>query len=291
MEAFHITEYQKERQSEISAKRAEAGRKGAAATNAKRWGVNANGQQNQQTDFVESANQQSRLEEVVGVGVDVDVECNETTTTRLTHNTNSEETESVLSPSSSISKNETGKSKPPVKSQANERFLIPVKEGGNATIPVPKGKNNCPVESDTDLDAVASIFAEEWGRLMKHNPKFKRDRLPSKYLDIWTADFRALLDIYPVQTVNNLLIYSQSPTQQEYNFLTKTLREGAERNLPFMEALKKTSGWKLVRQSYQDIVSGETESGSSWDMEAEVDELALTCPYCHEPEPCDCPVA
>jgi hypothetical protein len=122
---YDLTKYQKEWQSNISAKRAEAGRKGAEVTNAKRWGANGDGQQNQQTDFAESANRQSRLVEVVVEGGDEGE--GGTTSSNL-----KSETESLASPESSLTNSGTGKTK----------TEVPAKGSGKANIPAPKEKKD-----------------------------------------------------------------------------------------------------------------------------------------------------
>jgi hypothetical protein len=253
-EQFHLTNYQKERQSDISAKRAEAGRKGAAATNAKRWGANSEGQQYQQTDFADSANRQSRL----GVGIvvgeveveDVGVGEVEDVGEAISFNLKSE-TESLTTAVSSMTDSGTGKTK----------TEAPVKGSGNIDFPAPKdGKSSTAAlaassDPDYDLDDTASKLARAWNRLMLYNEKFDPTKLPANWETLWTADFRKLLDIYSLGTVEELMAYSQSDSQRQYNWNCKAFYGNCERNRKFMEATKKSSRWKPVLERYAAIVT------------------------------------
>jgi len=242
-EQYHLTNYQRERQSDISGKRAEAGRKGAAVTNAKRWGANGDSQQNQQTDFAESANQQSRLGIGVVEGQGVGGDEGDTTISNLKSETGSV---SIL-PNQSQSGTETAKT------------VAPVRVSGKANIPVPKNKKDsapsaASSDASYDLDGTAEEFARAWGLLMKHNEKFDPSKLPTNSEKLWVADLRKLLDAYPPETIQDLMAYSQSDSQREYNWNCKVFCGNCERNVRFMEATKKTSKWKPVWERYADIV-------------------------------------
>lgn len=278
-EQFHLTKYQRERQSDISGKRATAGRKGAAATNAKRWGTDSEGQQNQQTDFADSANRQSHLGVVLGVDEVEGRGEGEGVGEGTTSFNLKSETESLASLESSLTNSGTGKT----------TTEAPVKGSANGDIPTPKDekvpsricphcsrriagkspeylanhiKKNHPAtapaasaDADFDLDDAAAELARAWNLLMQYNEKFDPSKLPAKWETLWTADFRKLLNIYPPSTVEGLMAYSQSDSQREYNWNCKVFYGNCERNLKFMEATKKTSKWKPVLERYVAIVT------------------------------------
>jgi hypothetical protein len=247
-EDYDLTKFQKERQSELSSKRAAAGRKGAEATNAKRWGANGNGKQNQQTDFAESANRQSRLVGVVVEVGDEGVDEGEREVGSRSFNLNSETGSDSTLLNQSQSETETTKTE------------TPVKVSGKANIPAPRDRKDsaapaAPSGDDIDLDGTAEEFARMWGLLMKHNEKFDPSKLPANSEKLWVADLRKLLDVYPPETFQDLIAYSQSDSQREYNWNCKAFCGNCERNLKFMEALKKTNRWKPVWERYVDIVT------------------------------------
>jgi hypothetical protein len=276
---YDLTNYQRERQSDISVKRSEAGRKGAAATNAKRWGTNGEAQQNQQTDFAESANQQSRLVvvpvagEVAGEGEGEGEEA-ESLIYNLKGKTGSGST--FLNQSQS----ETGTAK----------TEAPIRGSGKANIPAPKDEKDsaapaAPSDGGYDLDDTAAELARAWNLLMQCNEKFDPSKLPAKWETLWTADFRKLLDFYPHRTVEELMAYSQSDSQRQYNWNCKVFYGNCERNLKFMENLKKTNKWKPVLERYVAIVTTGSlppeeqslddtkESTTGFNIEDEADEL------------------
>jgi hypothetical protein len=112
-----------------------------------------------------------------------------------------------------------------------------------------------PSDDGNDLDDTAAEFARAWNMLMQCNEQFDPSKLPAKWETLWTADFRKLLDVYPPQTVEDLMAYSQSDSQREYNWNCKAFCGNCERNLKFMEAMKKTSKWNPVWERHVDIVT------------------------------------
>lgn len=284
-EKFDLSKYQQERQSDISLKRAEAGRKGAAMTNAKRWGASGEGQLNQQTDFAEAANRQSRLEVVEGEGRDEGVdegvdegrgEGEDTTSLHLKSKTGNLPSSTI--PSSNQSITETEKAEIPVTGSGNRSISVPKNEGA----PPPRicpycsariaGKSpeylanhilrehpNATDADIIDLDGVAEELARIWGLLMQHNEKFDPSKLPAKTEKLWVADLRKLLDAYKPETIRDLMAYSQSISQREYNWNCKAFCSGCERNLKFMSATKQTSLWKPIWDRFVAIATGKYE--------------------------------
>lgn len=90
---------------------------------------------------------------------------------------------------------------------------------------------------------------------MDSNEHFDPSKRPAKWETLWTADFRKLLDVYPPETVEDLMAYSQSDSQREYNWNCKAFCGNCGRNFKFMEATKKTSKWKPMWERYASIVN------------------------------------
>lgn len=156
-EQFHLSNYQKERRSDISGKRATAGRKGAAATNAKRWGTDSESQQNQQTDFADAANRQSRLGVVLGAVEGEDVVDGEGEGVTPSFNLKGD-TGSFASLESSLINSGTGKTKPeaPVKGSANGDIPAVKEEKDSAAAPATAS------DEANDLDETAAEHARVW---------------------------------------------------------------------------------------------------------------------------------
>ncbi len=244
---FHLSNYQKERQSDISGKRAAAGRRGAAVTNAKRWGTDSEGQQNQQTGFADSTNRQSRLGVVLDGDEDEDEGEDVDEGVTSIFNLKSE-SESVTTPESSLINSGTGKTK----------TEAPVKGNANGDIPAPR--NDKDSAADLDLDGCAEGHARAWRSLMPHNEKFDAAKLPpdwDKVWKMWVTDMRKLLDVHPPETVEELMAYSQSDSQRQYNFTCQGFINNCDRNLKFVENLKKTSRWTPVWERYIAIVTND----------------------------------
>ncbi len=301
---YSLTNYQKERQSDVSAKRAAAGRKGAAATNAKRWGTNGDSQQNRQTDFDDSANRQNRLEVVEGEGEGkgVDEGEGEGEGEGITSFHLKSKAGSFPISSSNQSVTETEKAEAPVKGGGNRS--IPA--GTHEKVQPPRicpycaarisGENpedlanhigrehpNATEEDLIDFDGTAEELARVWGLLMQHNEKFDSSKLPPNSEKLWVADFRRLLDAYHVDIIEDLIAYSQSDTQRQYNWNCKAFCSGCDRNLKFMSAMKKTSTWKPIWDRYlaitgqsepEDIEFLDETTTTTFSLEDEDDELA-----------------
>ncbi len=90
---------------------------------------------------------------------------------------------------------------------------------------------------------------------MEHNESFDPSKLPAKCETLWTADLRKLLDVYAPETIEDLMAYSQSDSQRKYNWQCKAFCAKCERNVEFMEKLKKTSVWDRVWRRYIAIVT------------------------------------
>jgi len=246
-EDYNLTNYQKERTSELSAKRAEAGRKGAAATNAKRWGANGDGQQNQQTEFAESASQQGRLV-VVSVADEGKDGGKDEEAESLTFNLKSKTESGLTYLNQSQSGTGTAKTEAPVKDSARANISAPIDKKNPASPAAPS-------DGGYDLDDTAKELARALNRLMHHNEQFDPSKVPANWETFWTADLRKLLEVYPPETVEDLMAYSQSDSQRVYNWNCITFCGNCERNLKFMKAMKETSKWKPIWERYEDIVT------------------------------------
>jgi hypothetical protein len=285
-EQFHLTKYQKERQSDISAKRAEAGRKGGAAS-----GVSRRSKQNEANG---SNGHQTKLD----VDVDVDVDADEVVdgdgvVTALHH---------CIGNGNEVARNNT-----------NLNTSFNGHDGNNQATDI--GKAECrgttrPEKTDSPHSAApphgaaeedARAFATTFHELMAHNPHSDPTRIPKAWERLWTEDFRALLDNHSAGDVGDLIVLSQAKHNQKYFVRPTIVAEKAEKLLTDVRKLKEANAWvPLVtacnkalgyEEIAEDISEEEIEfldkdkpSTTAFSLEDEDDELAATTPFNVEDE-------
>ncbi len=221
--AFHITNYQQERSEDISAKRVEAGKKGAAATNAKRWGVSVNQQnvgKSQQTNFAESASQQSRLVDgVEAVNVDVDVD------EVVIYSLNNEGTEQRITGKDSISSTITSSEK---KANDNES------------------------EFPSDPEECAEHFVDTFDHLVSFNPSEDASVRKKGWRSLWQKDFGELLNKYAPEELLDIIILSQAKHNQKYYVRPAGLVKSAASLLDQAVVMKKEQPkvWRVLCLTY-----------------------------------------
>jgi hypothetical protein len=86
---------------------------------------------------------------------------------------------------------------------------------------------------------------------MRFNPFHKASAVPSNWRELYTGDFRQLLELYSLQQLQQMIAYSQSESQQEYyrrpEILLRRHLEVAEDTRRIM---KNSKMWEAICDSY-----------------------------------------
>jgi general stress protein YciG len=229
--AFHITEYQKKRQSDLTEKRAEAGRKGGAAS-----GVSRRLKQNEAFASDASNGKQTNLDGNADVETDVDGEGEgEEGNHALLHNP---AVRSNTLPSLTSHNGQDGKNKN-------------------------KDKSMNPPESAPSSGAPLRIGSAEWFAdhfhwlVVNHNPNCKPEKIVRNWREAWTKDFADLLGTFDdPQEVMELIAYSQTPKQAVYNVRPAMLIEHMQLLDEGVKRLKKKpEAWAVIWKPWVDIVN------------------------------------
>jgi hypothetical protein len=264
-EQYHLTKYQRERKTDISAKRSEAGRKGGVASGANRRSkqTEANGNSGKQTEHDADA--------VVGEVVDEDVEEDDDTGTHalcIMHDGTKQNGLSIHNSKSNNSSNGT---------------MVPVESGANAKSPTPVSASTPQQPAAFPLGSadkeIAEWLAETFHALvLRYNKQCKPQKIIKNWRKVWASDFAKLLAGRDLQQVMELIIFSQTPTQAEFNVRPAKLLEHAELLERQIQKLKKANKWSelwrwfewwLKRQQAEDVapVAGNSDDDELDDIE------------------------
>ena len=225
-EQYHLTKYQRERQTDISAKRSEAGRKGGVASGATR--------RSKQTEANVNNGKQTELD-VDAIGgdiVDEDVEEDEDALCIMHDGT----MQNPPSFHNSKSNNGSNGTKVPVESSANAKSPTP------ASASTPQQPAASPLGS-ADKEVAESLAETFHALVLRYNKQCKPQKIIKNWRKVWASDFAKLLAGRDVQQVMELIICSQTPTQAEFNVRPAKLVEHVELLEKQIQKLKRADKW------------------------------------------------
>jgi transcription elongation factor Elf1 len=161
-------------------------------------------------------------------------------------------------------------------------------KGNTSTEPSP------PLPEGVSLQEVVDDLVNKWDKLMKFNPKENSSLRPKGWEKFWARDFLSLLGFYAVDTVYQMVAYTQSEEQKPYYIRPEVLlkrRESVLKEVKYrMEHNRKE--WDAIWSSYLKMVGLQPARTSP--LIIDEDDLSAfmmkkTCTNCGEPAVnCDC---
>jgi hypothetical protein len=229
---YNLSQYQQT----LSEKRAEAGRAGGKASGVTRKQSEANGSKTNGASANEAVDVVVDVDVDVVKDVDVDVVEDVVEGESLIYNGSEAISSSMLYPLS-ISSNETT-------TKATTTATATAKTKAVLTPP------NTP---SPPLD-IANVFAGIWMKLMAVNPVWDKSKTPkTNWENLLIADFTKLLTQVKPRELLEMLAYSQSLGQQQYNRTTANLVNNTAMILVKTTAAKKVKGWQDIWNSFLTI--------------------------------------